>query len=96
MLWQSLVCVACREQSLFLCCARYSFYLLVEAYYFRLSFASIAPATLFPADALPYFFPALAAILAKFLPGFPISFPADARFAEYDLLIVRKLLVLFW
>src|SRR5258706_14095286 len=62
-----------------------SFYTIdLASRYLPRNFANTAPATRFPAAAEPYSFAALLAILEKFLPGLPMSLPAEAAFAEYD------------
>jgi hypothetical protein len=60
--------------------------------YFARNFASTAPATRFPAADEPYFFPADAAILEKFLPFLPKSLPAAPAFAEYPFMVILLLL----
>src|SRR5258706_16196563 len=62
-----------------------SFYTIdLASRYLPRNFANTAPPTRFPAAAEPYSLAALEAILEKFLPGLPMSLPAEAAFAEYD------------
>jgi len=55
-----------------------------------LNLARIAPATRFPATFDPYFLAADLAILEKFFPFLPISFPFRAFFTEYDFILFKN------